>query len=309
LFTPSLLAEQKNVDSIPSKVGATWFKGGANYIYKRFNDGSDCYLDRDMSSWDWTFTGQLYEWDLKIRQRLWIGYNEEIANVMKNRYIYMSKSDVIFSDGTMYRQDLSCIMKSGLLITLSANSRSQLLIKMAYCYETFGFYDEKLHGGLYMGDDTIEKIHGIDHAHYLDWILSAGFRVKKDECEIGPLLGRQFCSHRFIQTPVGFALCPDNYNKHLYAVKRKQEKGFQYTADQLHSLCMEYGCRQDARFMAFYQALVALDPSKARSFAYYFDFHFNVGLGLEHLRMFGQESSCVGRKLEDGEECSTESSC
>jgi len=302
LFTPSLKAEQKNWSSIPAKVGFSHFKGGANALYNMFNDGSDKYLDRDMSSWDWTVTGQIFDWDREIRLRLWSSYDERVARIITNRYAYMSKSKLVFSDGSLYEQELPGIMKSGLLITLSINSRSQLLIKMAYCISQYGYYNEKEHGLISMGDDVIEKIHNLNKDHYLDWILDQGFRVKKDQCEVGPLLGRQFCSHRFISTFIGYALCPDNFSKHLYAVKRKQKKEMQFTADQLHSLCMEYGCFQDERFMAFFQALKALDINKARSLAYYFDFHFDMGIGMSSQKLFGPVSSCNGRKSEDGED-------
>lgn len=125
----SLDAELENHEDIPTKDGLSFIRGGAHRFYTKLDDGSDKIGDRDISGWDLSCPEWLMLDEMEVRKRLCLNLNPFLENAIEVCYRSLLLVDVVFADGTMLRQTRPGIVKSGSLITLSGNSRMQVLLK------------------------------------------------------------------------------------------------------------------------------------------------------------------------------------
>lgn len=114
---------------IPSQQGIVLVGGG----WKKYKDswveqGLTCGLDK--SAWDWTAPIWALRLDLELRYRLGRGRGldkwREAASLLYHRMFDDVK--LILSDGSMFRQTVPGIMKSGCVNTISTNSHCQVFV-------------------------------------------------------------------------------------------------------------------------------------------------------------------------------------
>ncbi len=276
LFDPSIDSEIEHHRTIPSKPGWTWLKGGLNDFKNQMDDFSDKLGTSDKSSWDWTVQYWEYLCDLERRQRLCINPDhpsaQEFFYLQKLRYQILSCGKIQFSDGEAFQQTINGIVRSGSKITISINSFCQVFNKVLYC-EAFceGGFQEKKHKIAAIGDDAFERFHGIDIDHYKKFLEETCGHIVK-YIQLGKFMDLHFCSHNFTMYNGICVGVPDNLDRHLYRLKIKEKSKIGYLTEQLASYCIEHA-HNPVAFKIFYDKLVQLDQSKARSPQYYKDLH------------------------------------
>lgn len=277
LFDPSIDSEIKNHRLIPSKPGWTWLKGGMNDFKNQMDDFSDKLGTSDKSSWDWTVQSWEYDGDLERRSRLCVNpdglRSREFLKLQSIRYDILSCGKIQFSDGDSFQQEVNGIVRSGSKVTISLNSFCQVYNKVLYCEKTFeGGFREKLHKIAAIGDDAFERFHGVDLEDYKRFLQDfCGHIVKY--IQTGKFMDLHFCSHKFVDYNGFCVAVPDNLDKHLYRLKRKEKSKIQFLEDQLASYCIEHAFSPPEVFDKFYNKLLEFDASKARSRQYYKDLH------------------------------------
>lgn len=245
-FGPSLAAELANYRTIPTKVGMSWSRGGAHDIYMTLYDaGRDEIADVDKRGWDLSCPHWLIRLDAASRWRLCLNPNKLWKHAIEQCYDTLLLSRVIFSDGTILEQTIPGIVRSGSMITISGNSRMQVILKVLFCIEHVGYFDWRKHMIIAIGDDSLERLYDILPQDYVDWLRRYGFSCK--EISMGPLAGRTFCSHGFKKFGNRYVPVALNWEKHLYLLCYKEKAKLANFADQLYSLCYEH-CFDDEKF-------------------------------------------------------------
>lgn len=179
----------------------------------------------DMKNWDWSFKRWQYEafwvrcafkmgfrkeeisiW-LKVLSRKGLEFNtyDEMEYIfleipitirlMWIRLFFMARVPIVLSDGRLLTHGTAGIMKSGLFITLMANSFNRALLSSFVS----DYLEANSDAAIAMGDDCGEKLLGrgvhdesIKHAY-----LRMGFTVTDLEHITNPdIQGFEFCSHR-----------------------------------------------------------------------------------------------------------------
>jgi len=165
LFDPSLDAEIKNHEKIPSKTGWTWHKGGMRRLYTDLDTGRPGmkYGSLDKKFWDWSAHLSVYDADEQTRKRTCITPDckdkQDFFFIMTMRYDLLKAEPtqptgacMQFSDGQVFLQTAGGIVKSGSKITISLNGRGQIYLKICFCEETQpDGYVEELHKLASMG--------------------------------------------------------------------------------------------------------------------------------------------------------------
>jgi len=253
-FGPSLAAELANFRSIPTKGGMSWCHGGAHQIYSTLYDpGCDQIADCDKKGWDLSAAAWTIEMERDSRWRLCVNPNVVWKHAFWACYESLLLVRVIFSDGTMCEQKSPGIVKSGSMITLSGNSRMQVILKVLFCIETVGYFDEEKHRIIAIGDDSLERMRGLDPKKYEEWLVHYGYTCK--EISVGPLKTRTFCSHTFLYHRGVYVPIPVNWDKHRYALCYKEQGKLQFFGEQLFSLSFEY-CFDDEKFGELRKAML-----------------------------------------------------
>lgn len=171
--------EIENWKTIPSKPGMGFTDDSVTSLCAEIDSFQDP-VSTDASGWDWSVQGWEYELEAEARILLMESCTPKIASLIRNRMFCMSSSLFVLPSGAVYAQDTPGIMKSGLYVTSSSNSR-------------IGFMDYIMIGGtkiVVQGDDTVqEKV-----PNYEDKYLELGHRVTGVEFPSG----FEFCSQRFL---------------------------------------------------------------------------------------------------------------
>lgn len=123
--------EIKNAYNIPSQQGFTMI-GGDWKLYRQSWVSAGKTVGLDKSAWDWTVPHWLLMADLEFRCRMARGSRlddwYQLARVMYRHMFEEAK--LVISDGTIYKQTVPGIMKSGCLNTISTNSHGQVMIHL-----------------------------------------------------------------------------------------------------------------------------------------------------------------------------------
>lgn len=146
--------EIKECYNIPSQHGLVMVGGGwKDYLRSWKNQGLTVGLDK--SAWDWTAPFWTFEWDLDFRYRMGRGKRmEEWYRLAKLMYRHMFEEAVIqLSDGTLLRQMVPGIMKSGCVNTISTNGHAQVMLHCVVAEEARKPYEPYPKT---CGDDTLE---------------------------------------------------------------------------------------------------------------------------------------------------------
>jgi len=261
LFNVSNDAELAVPHEIPSKPGFSFFKGGFDKILKSI-DGPVLCAEKDHRAWDMHSPKYLYNAEGAFRIRQCNNPTDEFRGAVGQVLDYTAKCKVVFSDGGVYQQEHEGITKSGTKITISFNSHAQVLLKIIYCLEKFGHFDEAQHGLIAQGDDTIERVGGIDVDDMVAWLSAHGYDIK--HINVGPARDLEFCSHRFHFADGLWTAMPVNWEKNLFGLMVKEERKLKFLWQQLFSMCIMYAY-DDTKF-SWVHGLLALEaPSYCRS--------------------------------------------
>lgn len=262
-FDPSLRSEVINCEKIPSKPGWSWNYGGMQRLYNEMWVMPDEFCALDKRFWDFTLQEWQYNWDFEVRKRLCMSPDDEntrsFLKMMELRYKVLKTSRIVLSDGRMWDQNVWGITKSGSKITISINSRVQVLLKVLYCIQKFGYFDRLKHYIVAMGDDSLERCVGIDVKDYAEFIEKCGHYVKYSNK--GKLMEMNFCSHKFGMVDGTIVPIPINEDKHQFNISYPEKND--HVGEMLFGYCMEYAFHP--HFDVWHKQLATLRPDLWRS--------------------------------------------
>lgn len=200
---------------------------------------------RDLSGWDVNSPGWVFRADLELRKRLCDNptpYWESVVDMLYRDTF--EESEILFSNGLVYKQKFSGFMKSGCFNTISTNSIAMYLMHVVACVRS----RIKI-GVLYaVGDDTIQEPFP---DCYLDELEKLGCRVKE------VVDGVEFVGTDFRNS----APEPMYFAKHVVNVCITEE-----VEDTIDSYCRLYA---HSPKLAFWKRLAQRMGLKVRSSAFY----------------------------------------
>jgi len=181
--------EIKKAYYIPSQQGLK-LPGGHWKLYREqwLTAGYNCGLDK--SAWDWTAPYWALKLDLEFRYRMGRGRSMADWRVIAEVLYHQMFNDptIILSDGTLWRQTVPGIMKSGCVTTISTNSHMQVMLHLLACWEV-GVSIHPL--PVACGDDTLQTLAQSSDLHaYTKYGV-----VVKQASE-----GLEFVGHDFLET-------------------------------------------------------------------------------------------------------------
>jgi hypothetical protein len=266
LYGPSLRAELQNYERIPSKPGLSEFGGGMTRVFDQMEPEGEVhrFCETDKSAWDMTVPVWLSDLEFRARWRLCCNPDGDFQNLFFLRAKQLQCSRIVFSDGTLLEQQVPGIMRSGSKITISANSRYQVILKVLYCQMQCGGFEESKHRIFATGDDTIERVDGIRVAEYCEWLRSLGFVIKGEDIhELATLEGANYVGRTFVRhTAAGRQMVfkPTYWSKHLFSLRHMTPA---VLPAALASQCSEYAF-DDEHFPVLYQLLGRVCPDLIR---------------------------------------------
>lgn len=124
LFKPWIDVEIEHVTKMVSKTGWSPLPEGYRYIQRTFEKGNPIAVDK--TAWDWTMPGWVAECYFNNKILQCQNPSWKYVRACRSRFEEVLRSATFrLSDGSRYRQKEAGIMKSGWLLTLSANSAAQ----------------------------------------------------------------------------------------------------------------------------------------------------------------------------------------
>ena len=271
LFDPSLRSEILHHTELPCQPGLSFSNGGMVGLFRRLSACRGPFAAADKSLWDWTVAAWEYDFDCEARRRLcsnWAEVPSDVKQLWYIRYYALSKCRMMFSDGVSYQQMFRGIMKSGSKLTISMNSRLQLVLKLCYLKKLGIDYDASKHLLVSMGDDTLEAVFGLDLADYGNFLTLAGHILKR-WTSAPDLFGLDFCSLEFRNHPFcGPVVVSNNWAKCLANLWLAQSNDFENIVGKLRQYC-EMFCFDDEKFQLLHRFLSSLEPTAAMSLEYY----------------------------------------
>jgi len=193
----------------------------------------------DRKAWDYSVPLWVLRADKEVRKELCVNATPEWIELVDRRYHDLYENPLLqLSDGTIYRQKIGGIVKSGTVITISTNTHCQILLH-GYVCSLLG-----LPYGTYfiaMGDDTLQSK---PHPSYVEEL---GKIVKLKE----PVKG-EFCSYQFYP---GGRVEPVRLGRHLHNLAYQNQS---FVADTLRSLQVIYGLSK--RLPRFRQLALEVAP-------------------------------------------------
>lgn len=242
VFWNSLASEKANHEDIPTKVGMSFSGGGWHANLGLF--GNERVIDVDKSHWDWSVAAWELNADRDIRRRLcknWEKTCSEYKLIYERRYEHLLLTHFVTSSGAIYKQDFPAGMKSGHLLTISANSRMQVLLRELYearveAQEKREYVNFKI---VAMGDDTIETA-PVDPESYTRFLKEMGHEPKRfTQGVLGD--GRvSFCSQSTKIVNGKFVPVPDNFEKHYMVLRLKPKAKYLWLEQTLQQLLVLY---------------------------------------------------------------------
>jgi hypothetical protein len=170
LFDEQNKSEVENMWRIPSKVG--WSPFGINC--RKLLDQFDEPVCLDKSFWDWSM--QKFVTDIDLEYRLGSSSDTLWMELVKSRYKYCFEDAIVqLSDGTMYKQICGGLMKSGLVNTISTNSRAQIILDLLV-HRRNGTKPGPICA---QGDDTIQEMPR-DLSCYVERLRELGVSAKTE---------------------------------------------------------------------------------------------------------------------------------
>lgn len=219
----------------PCLVGWSPVRGGWRQLNDRFRNKPVVCLDR--SAWDWTVQGYLVDCWLLFLENIAYGHAEWWRKAVRARFeLLFEKAVFQFEDGTIVKQPIRGVMKSGCFLTIILNSLSQSIlhyIANARCGQRMS-----LKQPLTIGDDTVQES--------FDWLEEYALRME----ELGVTLKGVKIQHwvEFAGFAYNGTTCwPAYWQKHLFNLAHSDNledtlKSYQYL--YVHEPVMyEFVCR------------------------------------------------------------------
>lgn len=142
-------------------------------------------VDTDISGWDWGVPGWLMQAEVQVRIALaGCDSGDMYHTLVINRFLCVSLSVMVLSDGTVWEQKYRGIQKSGSYNTSSGNSRMRVLLA----------YMAGAAKAIAMGDDCIEEFSPTAEGFYSEHVLVKGYTSAWDAAKNGTI---EFCSVLF----------------------------------------------------------------------------------------------------------------
>lgn len=168
--------------TIPSKPGMGFTPESVASVISQV-DGFSKAVSLDAKGWDWSVQGWEFDMEAEARISLMEGITPFLSNLIRSRLYCMSLGVFVLPNGTLYGQVYRGIMKSGLYVTSSSNSR-------------IGFMDYSLIGGdpskiIIQGDDAVEDF----VVDYAEKYYALGHNVTLTEVTTG----FEFCSQHYLE--------------------------------------------------------------------------------------------------------------
>lgn len=211
----------------------------------------------DKSAWDWTAPFWALMLDVEFRYRMGRGTGMELwkekANILFRQMFESVK--IILSDGSMYKQVVPGIMKSGCVCTISTNGHCQGFAHVVACLKAGVGYQPM---PPVVGDDTL--IHPL-HKCTVDYYACMGIVVKEVTDDI------EFVGYKWSDG----SLEPLYHGKHLKKLVHVSDDDL---PDYLDSMCRQYA---RSRYYAFWEALCDALIGGTRLSRAAYEYWFNVG--------------------------------
>jgi hypothetical protein len=253
---------------IPSKYGYQWLYGGANEFIIFTDDGTKNYIVTDKGYYDASASG----WGYTLYRDHVLNLCDEIhdSQFFYNIIDWHSKPTRIYlSDGTILKQVVPGVMKSGAVFTIDKNSSDQVDIRLLF--DIRRGLESKQDDINATGDDTIEHLSSSAHEEYVSFQNSLGFSVK--EYASGYLTDLDFVGKRFRRIGNQWHVVPAYYNKNKWALMVKEKNSFKFLSQTLRSYCIEYAMSE--HFSEFYGLLQTVgEPSDRASESWFKTHHF-----------------------------------
>jgi hypothetical protein len=258
VFDPSIDAVIANYRTCPSKVGFTWFHGGAKDLYYELFEPGGKVIDEDAKAHDWTVSRDLIYMDLICRLDLCdnIDYKEtQWYKVYMVSYHSLFSGKIYFSSGDVFRQKQPMIMRSGSKITIDLNSRIAVCRKILTCKRTLGYFDSEEQKLIACGDDVVGRRGKLCEEDIITVGAAMGQII---ECSKPSLINEiAFCSHAWIWYKGIPVSIPINWNKHVVMCRFQTDKDV--LIQELHSLLIEYTFDKE-HFDILHEIFMSLDP-------------------------------------------------
>lgn len=125
LFLPWIMCEQLNVEKVTCKSGWSTVPGGYSLLTKAFSTRRSVAVDK--TAWDWTMPAWCMQAYVMAKRDQAIGWDPLYEHMigLRIQQVMGPLMVVRLPCGTRLTQDFVGVMKSGWLLTLSANSASQ----------------------------------------------------------------------------------------------------------------------------------------------------------------------------------------
>jgi len=224
---------------LPSKPGFSFKKGGADALYRKYNDNKSGWSSFDASSHDMTVSYSQLKIVRDLNERLTV-FNDN-DNELKWKTLSRAREEaaaygsLAFSCGKVLLKTKPGLQISGRLLTIDSNCKIVCTDRVSYDIHCGRL--TKADEIFCMGDDTVQN--GLedrdDFLKYLKETLGANFTV---ESEIGYLKDMNFCSSDLTFDKGKAVFVPRNWEKNMYALAHLEN--LDTLADTLRSLCIEY---------------------------------------------------------------------
>ncbi len=260
LYGPSMQQEIDNWAIIPSKPGFSFVHGDAHLMHQYApNPEATDWIGLDKSGWDWTVRGSDHLHDVEFRERRCNNPQPDFFELMRIRAYMHAWAPLATSDGYVYERIRLGILPSGVKKTLSFNSFKQVYNKVAYVLSTGQDYNWHTHAIYAQGDDSVERMHGLDADAYVEFLTRLGYTPQ--DLEKGKFSDLLFCSHRWKlvdgrQYGVGhqYVFTPDAWERHDWKLGHI-ERNSEVFVEKLFSYCIEYAWDDD-KFPKLYAKLM-----------------------------------------------------
>lgn len=155
LFNHQNNTDVENWDVIPSKIGMGFTDDQVVELHRYVDEHIQNPRGNDASGWDWSVQDWELELECKFRIVLTSSEGTLFAKMVTRRFECLAHSVIVEPDGQMYSQDLPGLMKTGLKITGSSNSRIRGAAHIMACEAQQ--VPRKKRGVIVNGDDCVTE--------------------------------------------------------------------------------------------------------------------------------------------------------
>lgn len=265
-------ASLDNAAKQAAKPGINFKSGGIHRMVSKYNSKRDDWSSYDARSFDFTVGGDQLDLARELNSRLCLTHGplkERWETLSKAREEAVKFGKFVFSDGTVCKQILPGVQKSGRFTTIDGNCKVTVTNRIRYDISREVPSDPN--GTIAMGDDTVEN-NIKDPSDFIKFVGERCGNKLKLECEPGPFTEQSFCSTKFKRTKTGvYVGVPQNFGRCAWTIANLAKKKCKTYVEALTGYCIEYAFHE--KWELFYNELVRIDPISARSRQWYEQVH------------------------------------